>query len=108
MTTDAQKRRMLAYHSVYYDHVRELPGGLAWAGIKQQIENTQIIRASFTNPFGWEDGWSFPDYEAAVAALESWTGEPGTEPSGWIRSVRSGMPTRRRPDGDPTREYELE
>ena len=57
MTTELERARILAYHSCYYDHVRELPGGEAWAGIHQQIANTQIIRASFADLFGWSDGW---------------------------------------------------
>jgi hypothetical protein len=51
------RARVLAYHSVYYDHVRELPGGLTWAGVTQGIANAQIIRAHFADPFGWSDGW---------------------------------------------------
>jgi hypothetical protein len=51
------KRATLAHHAQWYDHVRELPGGLAWAGVNRGIANAQIIRASFANPFGWEDGW---------------------------------------------------
>jgi hypothetical protein len=56
MTPEA-KLAALAYHAQWYDHIRELPGGLHWAGVNPQFFNVQIIRASFADPFGWEDSW---------------------------------------------------
>jgi len=49
---------------------------------------------------GYEDRWCYPDYRSAKAALDAWSGEEGTEPTGWHRHPDSGR--RRDPDG---REY---
>lgn len=51
---------------------------------------------------GYEDRWCYQSLAQARAALSAWDGEPGTEPTGWIRHPLSG---RRRPDGDPALEY---
>lgn len=49
---------------------------------------------------GSDDEWQYQDQIAAYAALTVWDGNG--EPEGWYRHMRTG---RRRPDGDPTREY---
>ena len=46
----------------------------------------------------WE--WHFPSVRAAVTGLRRWN--DGPEPTGWHRDINTG---RRRPDGDPAREY---
>src|SRR5213594_3620298 len=46
------------------------------------------------------DGWIYPSLEAALAAAKAWDGQD--EPAGWHRHPTSG---RRRPGGDPEREY---
>lgn len=38
----------------------------------------------------------------ALKAFVAWSGNQGTEPTGWIRHPESG---RRRTDGDPAKEY---
>jgi hypothetical protein len=48
-----------------------------------------------------DDGWCYEDPQAAVEAAKTWDGE-GDPPVGWHRHVTSG---RRRPGGDPTKEY---
>jgi hypothetical protein len=48
------------------------------------------------------DRWCYHSYAAAKAALDAWNGADGTEPGGWHRHPTTG---RRRPDGDPSREY---
>jgi hypothetical protein len=40
--------------------------------------------------------------KAAVAAYRTWDPEIDAEPSGWYRNRRTG---RRRPGGDPAKEY---
>lgn len=50
---------------------------------------------------GYEDGWCYEDPIGGLEAAESWDGE-GDPPVGWHRHLGSG---RRRPDGDPEREY---
>ena len=47
-----------------------------------------------------DDEWQYDTFAQALAALELWDGEG--EPRGWIRNPRTA---RRRPDGDPEREY---
>jgi hypothetical protein len=43
---------------------------------------------------------------AAVAALDAWDDSKEPEPTGWVRAIgRNSPPFRRRPDGDPSREY---
>lgn len=34
--------------------------------------------------------------------------DPAVEPIGWVRCVEAGKPTRRRPDGDPDKEFVAE
>jgi hypothetical protein len=53
-------------------------------------------------PFGYDDCWDYPDAVAALAAMHAWDGQG--EPEGWHRHPTSG---RRRPEGDPAREYVL-
>lgn len=48
----------------------------------------------------YDDGWCYKDVSLATAALDRWDGTG--EPEGWHRHPTSG---RRRPDGDPSREY---
>ncbi len=48
----------------------------------------------------YDDGWCYASPIAALMAAVAWDGEG--EPDGWHRHVTSG---RRRPDGDPAREY---
>jgi hypothetical protein len=48
----------------------------------------------------YTDDWSYQDHRAAVVALNEWDGEG--DPVGWYSHHRTG---RRRPDGDPEREY---
>ncbi len=49
---------------------------------------------------GFNDVWDFPSVDAAVAAMTAWDGEG--EPAGWDRHPESH---RRRPEGDPAREF---
>lgn len=48
-------------------------------------------------------GWCYDDQQSAVRSLQDWsaTGFLG-EPEGWMRNPHDG---RRRPSGDPTKEY---
>lgn len=48
-----------------------------------------------------DDVWCYHRAEDALAAAEAWNGE-GDPPDGWHRHPMSG---RRRPNGDPAREY---
>jgi hypothetical protein len=48
----------------------------------------------------YDDGWWYDDFESAVRGLNEWNGEG--EPEGWYRHRKTG---RRRPGGDPDKEY---
>lgn len=48
----------------------------------------------------YSDVWQYQSRSDAVAALEAWDGEG--EPPGWYRHIGSG---RRRPGGDPQKEF---
>ena len=47
------------------------------------------------------DGYCYQDPERAILAAQVWTGK-GDPLSGWHTHIQSG---RRRPDGDPSKEY---
>jgi hypothetical protein len=47
--------------------------------------------------YGYEDRWCYDSYEQAKAALDAWSGDDGSEPSGWKRHPDTGR--RRDPDG---------
>jgi len=49
---------------------------------------------------GYDDCWDYPDPLTAVKAMNRWDGRG--EPEGWTRHPGTG---RRRPDGDPSREF---
>jgi hypothetical protein len=53
--------------------------------------------------WGYERRWCYESYADALRALAEWTTRDGEdEPGGWHRDPTTG---RRRPDGDPAREY---
>jgi hypothetical protein len=103
--TPAEKATALAWHRRWYRHVRELPDGLTWAAVEQGPVTCSVIRARFDDPGTVADVWNFEDAPSAIAALNAWDGAPGTEPDGWVRSIRSTMPCRRRPGGDPAKQF---
>lgn len=51
---------------------------------------------------GYDDCWEYQKLDDALLAFARWDGAPGTEPEGWYRHPASG---RRRPGGDPAKEY---
>lgn len=59
-----------------------------------------IITVKVGDRFGYLDRWCFHSYDAAKKALDAWDGTG--EPSGWHRHPVTG---RRRPEGDPAKEY---
>jgi len=50
----------------------------------------------------YDDGWCYETVADATVAMFAWDPEKNEEPAGWHRHPTSG---RRRPDGDPTKEY---
>ncbi|WP_429565708.1 hypothetical protein [Paraburkholderia sp. MM6662-R1] len=66
-----------------------------------QLAFSVAIIADLTE-WGHGDRWCYQTFDDARAALDAWSGEEGTEPTGWTRHPDTG---RRRPDGDAGREY---
>jgi hypothetical protein len=60
----------------------------------------QALLVLTTPGLALQDGWIYASLEAALAAAKAW--DATAEPSGWLRHPQSG---RRRPGGDPAREY---
>ena len=50
----------------------------------------------------YDDAWCYDNAFDAILAAKDWDGKGDDPPHGWHRHIGSG---RRRPDGDPTREY---
>jgi hypothetical protein len=63
-----------------------------------------ILKGRWGDRTGYDDRWCFHDAQAATEALVNWfiVDIRDPEPSGWHRHTPSH---RRRPDGDPTKEY---
>lgn len=79
--------------------VVEKPGGNICAIHRLMYTYAILSECDF---FGYGDRWCYSTLEKAQEALRAWSGESGTEPMGWHRHPRTG---RRRPDGDPNKEY---
>lgn len=54
----------------------------------------------------FEDFWQYTDAPSGIIGLFQWIISDDEEPTGWVRaSCRGDFRFRRRPDGDPAREY---
>jgi hypothetical protein len=78
-------------------------GGGKWAALSRFAYTCAILKGDMFDDYGYEDRWCFCNFYVAGAALVEWRnrGFEG-EPIGWHRHPDSG---RRRPDGDPSKEY---
>ena len=85
----------------HYDYTRTLLDGRVIA-VERLFGRQALLslRAPWTHV---QDGWVYASLETALAAARAWDGHE--EPSGWLRHPKSG---RRRPGGDPAREYVLQ
>lgn len=83
----------------------------SWARVAKQLPDGRLVAVVHmiytwrltvgpADAYGYDDGWCYPTEEDAIVALVLWDGMG--EPTGWHRHPRSG---RRRPEGDPAREY---
>lgn len=73
--------------------------------VKPQFYNTLVCISASMMTGAWDNGWEYEDTMPAIVAAVVWAADgarPGTEPAGWIRNPTTG---RRRPNGDPAREY---
>jgi hypothetical protein len=80
-------------------HLRELPDGREVAVVAVLFGFRVCVGEAGADTY--DDAYCFRDLRTAVASVDSWTGE-GDLPDGWHRHIGSD---RRRPDGDPSREY---
>lgn len=71
-----------------------------YVGIMPLIYTHAVIWGYVTDAWGYEDRWCYHDAKSAIAAASRWGGTG--EPEGWHRHPATG---RRRPDGDPNKEY---
>lgn len=78
--------------------VRQLPDGRYVAVFPFLFTWGVVIGTSWAT---YDDRWCYHDMELAIAAAFTWDGN-GDPPDGWHRHTTTG---RRRPDGDPAREY---
>lgn len=66
-----------------------------------QLYNTKITIG--TGELTYDQEWTYHNAAFAIAAMEKWNPESEPDPPiGWFRHIPSH---RRRPDGDPNREY---
>lgn len=77
----------------------DLGDGL-YAGVKPLMFHFSLILGAVGNTGSYEDHYCFPTRELAERALSLWDGRG--DPVGWHRHPRTG---RRRPGGDPAKEY---
>lgn len=97
--TEFARRRLeeLGYET---SAVRVLPDGrIVWI---QPFAYTSAIMCMRPGQDLFEDRWCFHSTTAALTALWAWSTALEPEPTGWHRHLPSG---RRRPDGDPGKEY---
>lgn len=83
-----------------YAYQRDLPDGRSiW--VQERIYNSIVIIGK-TAALDYDSHWCFDTLPQALIAAESWNPATQPEPEGWFRHAMSG---RRRPNGDPTKEY---
>lgn len=80
--------------------VKDIPDGRrVWV---VQFAFTGAIIVGPPDLWSYDDRWCYANLRQAAEYARAWDGAPGTEPVGWHRHPTSG---RRRPHGDPAREY---
>lgn len=81
-------------------YYRVFEDGEVWSAAPYSISNGRLFVD--LNQYGYADFYCFCDYEAALKALREFDPKTMKEPQGWHRHYRS---SRRRPDGDASREH---
>lgn len=80
---------------------RELDGGVLIVVYPMAFGNGRVCLGTLEDRSGFDDAWCYATCEQAIEAAAIWDGA-GDPPVGWHRHIRSG---RRRPNGDPAKEY---
>lgn len=83
-------------------YVRHLPDGRYISIYPLLGNNWQLTISAAGNFIEHYDTWTYDNLESVIDQAKTWSGDNGTEPTGWIRHPHSG---RRRPDGNPAKEY---
>lgn len=73
-----------------------------YVAVIPMIFTVALVAGHVGDDSGYEDRWCFSGAAAAIAGAVQWHASTEVEPSGWHRHPPSG---RRRPDGDPAREF---
>jgi hypothetical protein len=83
-------------------YAKQLPDGRLMGVYRMILDQGRLFLGG--NTTGYDQAWDYPDFVRALAAAVFFDGN-GDPADGWARHVRAGSPTRRRPFGDPAREY---
>jgi len=78
----------------------KLIGDGIYAAIKPLMYHWTMVVGLVGDRMSYEDRWCFETRQMAEQGLREWSGEG--EPVGWHRNPRTG---RRRPGGNPAKEY---
>lgn len=78
---------------------KPLPHGME-AVVYPRMYNSILTYGPANDPYGYTTHWCYETPGQAIMAAEEWDGTG--EPEGWFRHAASG---RRRPNGDPDKEY---
>lgn len=74
-----------------------------WCALYRFVFTVAILKGSMFDDCGYEDRWCYDGFYKAAVGLAGWIARGfEEEPTGWHRHPDSG---RRRPDGDPSKEY---
>jgi hypothetical protein len=88
---------MYGFDAIYY---RELDDGRCIV-VYRLVMGTVRVTTSEIGSLFLDDAWCYSHASAGLMAASAWDGN-GDPPEGWFRHIRTA---RRRPEGDPEREY---
>jgi hypothetical protein len=55
------------------------------------IYNTRIVTIPKDNQTGYDRGWCYPRFDAAMLAAIAWDPEVSERPVGWIKEAHTGL-----------------
>ena len=84
-----------------YVYYRPLISG-KYIAVLPRLYNVIVLIGDQDDHMGYDTHWCYEDVAHAVVAAKAWDPAKDKEPCGWFRHAASG---RRRPDGDPAKEY---